>query len=115
MQQRKDRRFKQWSRTVIKALPQGQDPLGQAETNAFTYDLSLGGARIYSVEPFEVGTLLRLHIELARTRETVSLEGRVKWLKRNDAENIFEIGVEFHHATSHTVMSLMKNLHNGQH
>ncbi|MCX6572216.1 MAG: PilZ domain-containing protein [Candidatus Aminicenantes bacterium] len=111
MQKRKDRRIRQWNKAVMKAAPQGQDSLPPAEVKAFTYDLSIGGARIHSVERFEVGTVLRLKIEFVRSRETVSLKGQVKWVKRDEAENVFELGVEFDHDTALTVTSLMKNLH----
>jgi c-di-GMP-binding flagellar brake protein YcgR len=111
MQKRKDRRIRQWNKTVVKAAPQGQASLPPAEVKACTYDLSIGGARIHSAERFEVGAILRLKIEFARSRETVSLKGRVKWVKRDEAENVFELGVEFDHDTAQTVTSLMKNLH----
>jgi Tfp pilus assembly protein PilZ len=114
MQQRKDRRFKQWNKTMIKALADGHNSAGATEAEAFTYDLSLGGARIHSPEPFEVGTALRIRIELVRCRETVNLEGRVKWLKRNETESVFEMGIEFDHSNPQTFMSLMKNLHDGR-
>jgi len=111
MQKRKDRRIKQWNKAVIKPLPQGQGALPSDEVKAVTFDLSLGGARIQSAERFEPGTVLRLNIELVRSHETVSLKGLVKWVKREDAENVFELGVEFDHDTAQTVTSLMKNLH----
>jgi len=111
MQKRRDRRIKQWNKTVIKPLQQGQDPLPPDEVKAVTRDLSLGGARIQSEEPFEPGAVLRLNIELVRSRETVSLKGQVKWVKRDEAENVFELGVEFDHETAQTVTILMKNLH----
>lgn len=111
MQKRKDRRIKQWNKAVIKPLPQGQDPLLADEVNAVTCDLSLGGARIHTAERFELGTVLRLNIELVRSHETISLKGQVKWVKRDEAENVFELGVEFDHDTAQTVTSLMKNLH----
>jgi Tfp pilus assembly protein PilZ len=111
MQKRKDRRFKQWNKIVIEAVPNGQNSHGPAEVKAFTFDLSLGGARIHSVERFELGDVLRINIELVRSRETVSVEGRVKWVKRDEIENVFELGVEFDHDTSQTIMSLMKDLH----
>jgi len=113
MQQRKERRFKQWNKTTFKALADGRDPAGPTIAEGFTYDISLGGARIHSAEPFEVGTLLSLRIELVRTEETVRLEGRVKWLKQNEAENLYEMGIEFQHANSQTVVSLMRNLLDG--
>ena len=111
MQKRKDRRFKQWNKAVIKIGPNGPNSHGLTEVKAFTYDLSLGGARIHSVERFELGTVLRLNIELVRSHETVNLKGQVKWVKRDEAANVFELGVEFDHDTSQTIMSLMKNLH----
>src|SRR4030042_7185253 len=108
MQKRKVRRFMQWNRTVIKAAPQGQDSLPPAEFKAFTYDLSLGGARIHSEERFDLGTVLQLHIELVRSRETVNLEGRVKWIERNETDHVFEMGVEFLHPSAQPVTSLMR-------
>ena len=111
MKKRKDRRFKQWNKAVIKLAPEGQDPLSPKEVKAITCDLSLGGARIHSVERFELGTILRLNIELVRSHEIVNLKGRVKWVDRDEVMNIFELGVEFDHDTSQTIMSLMKDLH----
>lgn len=113
MQQRKDRRFKQWNKAMVMAIADGTS-FSHAEHEAFTYDLSLGGARIHSVQPFEVGTLLRLRIALVRTQEIISIEGRVRWLKQSEAENVYEMGVQFQHANSQTLMSLMKNLHEGR-
>lgn len=114
MQKRKDRRFKQWNKTTIRAMAGGQDPAGASEIDAFTYDLSLGGARVHSKERFEVGTLLQLRIELVRSRETINLQGRVRWLRHDETEKVYEMGVEFDHATPRTFMSLMKNLHDGR-
>jgi hypothetical protein len=58
-----------------------------------------------------VGTRLQLQIELVRTREILNIEGWVKWLRHNEADKVYEMGVEFHHTNSQTVTSLMKNLH----
>ena len=35
--------------------------------NAHTHDISLGGARIYTKELFEVGSFIKIQIELAGT------------------------------------------------
>ena len=113
MRQRKDRRFKQWNKAVIRAKMGGRNPLDPEVTEGFTCDLSLGGARIHSAERFEVGAILRLQIELVRSQEIVNLEGLVKWVKRNESKNGFEMGVEFLHSNTQTVLSLMKDLHGG--
>ncbi len=114
MQKRKDRRFKQWNRTMIMEANNCENKPGPVLAEAYTYDLSIGGARIHSLERFDEGTLLRLHIELVRTKETVCVEGRVKWIKTCDDEKIYEMGIEFDHANMQTVLSLMRDLHDGR-
>jgi Tfp pilus assembly protein PilZ len=111
MKPRKDRRFKQWNKAVIRVTLGDQGKHRPSEVKAFTYDLSLGGARIHTDERFEEGAVLRLQIELVRSRETINLEGLVKWVRRNESEKVYEVGVEFLHANSQTVLGLMKNLH----
>lgn len=118
MHKRKDRRFKQWNRTMIMPANGCEKNPGPVLAEAFTYDLSLGGARIHSLVRFDVGTALRLHIDLVRTKETLCVEGRVKWVKNGDGngdceDKIFEMGVEFDHANMQTVLSLMRDLHDG--
>ena len=109
-QRRKNRRFKQWNKTTVTALRGGQSLHGVVETNAFTYDLSLCGAQIHAAEAFAVGTTLRLRIVLARTMDSVTLTGEVKWLKRHPSENVYQMGVEFYHETTQGFMTLMKCL-----
>jgi Tfp pilus assembly protein PilZ len=114
MTPRKDRRFKQWNKTKITLLIDPRNSNRHSAVDAFTYDLSLGGARLHTAESFEVGTLLRLQIELVRTSETLRVEGVVKWRRWEDAANVYEMGVEFQHTSMVTVLSLMKNLHDGR-
>ncbi len=114
MKPRKDRRFKQWNKTSITRLVDPRNSNGHPAIDAFTYDLSLGGARLHTEYAFEIGDLLRLEIELVRTNEALRVEGVVKWIRRDDAANVFEMGVEFQHTSMVTVLSLMKNLHDGR-
>ena len=108
---RKDRRIKQWNKASIKASTAPQGQIGAA---AFTYDLSLSGARIHSPELFEVGSMVCLRIELVRSRETIAIEGEIKWARPSEAEGTYEMGVEFKHSSSQAVMILMKNLHDSK-
>lgn len=114
MKPRKDRRFKQWNKTKITPLTDPRNSNGHAPAEGFTYDLSLGGARIHAAEAIEVATLVRLQIELVRTGETLRVEGIVKWCRWEESANVFEMGVEFQHTSMLTVLSLMKNLHDGR-
>jgi hypothetical protein len=87
---------------------------GRAPVEGFTYDISIGGARIHSMESFEVGCLLRLQVELVRSADILRVEGQVKWRRWDESANVFEMGIEFQHTSMVTVLSLMKALHDGR-
>jgi c-di-GMP-binding flagellar brake protein YcgR len=112
-QRRKDKRFKQWNKTTITPLENGAGLRGAAEAKAFTYDLSLCGAQVHAPEAFPVGTDVRVRILLARTMDSVKLEGRVKWVKRHPHESGYQMGIEFFHETPQGFMTLMKELFEG--
>ena len=61
--------------------------------------------------PFAVGTTIRIVIELAKTCQTIQVEGQVKWTRQNEAEGIYEIGVEFLHHISQTILTLIRHLY----
>ncbi|HSA94516.1 MAG TPA: PilZ domain-containing protein [Acidobacteriota bacterium] len=113
-QRRKDRRIKQWNKASIRALGEGPGRGGLGEAEAFTYDLSLGGARVHSRELYEVGTPVRLRMELVRSSETVAIDGVIKWARQSQADGVYEMGVEFRHTSQQTILSLMKNLHDNK-
>src|SRR5512135_314964 len=48
MEKRKERRFKQWNRASIKSADGPREFADPAGINAYTYDISLGGAKVYS-------------------------------------------------------------------
>jgi len=78
---------------------------------ACTYDLSTGGARVVTSKSFAVGTIIRVRVNLAGTDQFVNLDGEVKWIKPKDDEELFEIGVEFLHLTSHDILTLLRHLY----
>jgi hypothetical protein len=114
MKPRRDRRFKQWNKTKVTPIKGPRDAGDIRPIEAFTHDISIGGAKLNAGEPFEVGTLLRLEIDLVRTGETLRVEGLVKWRKREKPEDVYEMGVEFKHTSMATVLSLMKGLHDAR-
>lgn len=111
---RRDRRFKQWNKTQITLMKDPQHAAGRSPVEGFTYDISIGGARIHTMEPFEVGGLLRLQIELVRSADILRVEGQVKWRRLDETANVFEMGIEFQHTSMATVLSLMRALHDGR-
>ena len=110
-QKRRDRRFKQWCKTAAEPVSDNPGSGAPADFSAYTRDLSLGGAQLHSKERFEVGTVLRLQIELTRPKEILNVNGRVKWVKPNEAEGVYEMGIEFLHSGYQSIASLIKSLH----
>ncbi len=109
-EKRRARRFKQWNRAVIRSASGAREFFDPTGINAFTYDLSLKGAKIHSEACFPVGTVVRIHIELSRSKETISVDGTVRWVKRNEMENVYEFGLEFLDLIPKAHLALLKNL-----
>lgn len=59
-------------------------------------DVSLGGLRVFSDDPFEVGERLQLELLLPPNGQEVSALARVAWIKRlpDDAPALFDVGFE---------------------
>ena len=111
VERRKHRRFQQWNKAIIKSASGGEGILPRCPIDAFAWDLSLGGARIQSEESFPVGAVLRIHLELVRSRECVSIDGAVRWTRWNEKENLHEFGVEFQECAQATLQAIMKNIY----
>ncbi len=111
MNMRKEKRIEERNTVIIKSAGDGKGPYASLGVNAYTYDLSLGGTRLFTEKEFAVGSVIRIVIELARTCQTIQVDGEVKWLKRNDADGGYEVGVEFLHNISQTILSLIRHLY----
>lgn len=105
---RKERRLVERNKVLIKSPFDAFYPKG---INAFTFDISLGGARILSREFFDVGTVVKIQVELARTRQSVNIVAEVRWLNIREDDDIFELGVEFRHQISQSTLSLIRHLY----
>jgi len=110
-ERRRHRRFQQWNKAIIQSASGVAGPLPRCPIDAYAWDLSLGGARIQSDEMFPVGAVLRLHIELVRSREYVGIDGDVRWSRWNEEMKVYECGVEFRECVEATLQAIMRNLY----
>lgn len=110
-ERRKHRRFQQWNKAIIQSASGVPGLLPRCPVDAYAWDLSLGGARIQSDEMFPVGAVLRIHLELVRSREYVGIDGDVRWSRWNDELNVYECGVEFRECVEATLQAIMRNLY----
>jgi c-di-GMP-binding flagellar brake protein YcgR len=110
-ERRKHRRFQQWNKAIINSASGGQGVLPRCPVDAMAWDLSLGGARIQCDESFPVGCVVRLHLELVRSREFVGIDATVRWNRWNEEQKTHEFGVEFHECAEATLQAIMRNLY----
>ncbi len=111
MEHRKDKRFVEENNVVIKGALEPREAAGNRGINACTRDLSLSGARISSQQDFPVGSVIRIVIDLERTHQSLKIDGEVKWTRKSEDGERFEIGVEFLHSISQTLLSLIRHLY----
>ena len=110
-ERRKHRRFEQWNKVIVQSAAGGQGILPRCPIDAYGWDLSLGGTRIQCDETFPVGAVLRLHIELVRSREFIGVDGTVRWSRWNEAQKVHECGIEFQDCAEATLQAIMRNLY----
>jgi len=108
MDRRKRIRFVERNSVTIR--PASNDSDGK-KTKAHTFDISTGGARIVAQNRFEVGSALKIRIELDRTKQSMTLDGVVKWVRFNEDSGLHEMGVEFLNLTSSKVLALIRHLY----
>ncbi len=111
MEKRREKRFQEKNEVLIRSAVNGKDASGAVGVNAITFDLSLAGARIRSDQFFDVGTIIRININLERTGQSIKVDGEVKWFRKNEEEEVYELGVEFLHSISQTLLSLIRHLY----
>jgi c-di-GMP-binding flagellar brake protein YcgR len=111
MEMRKDKRIQERNTVIIKSAENGLGPSGLVGSNAYTYDLSLSGTRLFTETHFAPGTVIRIVMELARTSQTIQVDGEVKWVRKRDDEELYEVGVEFLHHISQTILTLIRHLY----
>ncbi|MGZ5424707.1 MAG: PilZ domain-containing protein [Candidatus Aminicenantales bacterium] len=111
MENRKDKRFLERDSTRIKDMCLDQETSGKRGVNAYTHDLSVSGARISSTLDFPVGYVLRIVIDLGGADPSLEVDGEVVWTRKNEDGKRFDIGVEFLHNLSDTILLLINHFY----
>jgi len=108
-EKRRDKRIKEEDRVAIEASPPGA-PNSSLIINAFTKDISLTGARIWTDLLFPLNSKLNLTLYLSRSRQLVRIRGIVKWQKEC-YDGLHEIGVHFQHVIPDVLMALINHFY----
>ena len=110
-ERRREKRFKDDNKVAMQSILEGKDINGSIDINALTCDISPGGARILTHKFYPFDSILKIQIDLSDSKQLIELEGKVKWIKKMDEDDIFEIGVEFLHSVSQTILALLEHLY----
>ncbi len=108
---RKDKRFEEKNKVVIQFALNRHDANNNEGINATTHDISLGGAKILAPKSYPVDTVMRIEINLSKSGQIVKLDGIVRWSKLSSDEETYELGIEFLHKISKSVLSLIRHLY----
>jgi len=108
-EKRRDKRIKEENRVVIEVFPSGGRGEGLA-INAFTKDISLTGARIWTDLLFPLNSKLNLTLYLSRSKQLVRIRATVKWGKEC-YDGLHEIGVHFQHEIPDVLMALINHFY----
>jgi len=109
IERRKDKRIKEENRVVIEfAKPESAGDLWSI--NAFTRDLSLGGARILTDTSFSVDSEITMTLFLSKSKQIAKTHGTIRWVKTVD-EGLYEVGVEFQHNIPSSLVTLINHLY----
>jgi len=111
-EKRKDLRIKEENRLVIEASPPGA-PNRSLTINAFTKDISLTGARIWTDLLFPLNSKLNLTLYLSRSKQLVRIRGIVKW-EKECYDGLYEIGVQFQKEIPDALVALIDHFYGRQ-
>ena len=113
-ERRKEKRFQQENRVCIQMGPENCESEDGGAFDSLTHDLCLSGARITTKRLYPPGTILRVQIDLACSKRTISLDAEVRWGNPLEETDLFEMGVEFQHEIPKTVLFLITHLYGEQ-
>jgi hypothetical protein len=108
-EKRKDRRIKEENRVVIE-IASADAQAGSFTANAFTMDLSLTGARIWTDRLYPLNSKLKLTLYLSRSKKIIRIYSTVRWMK-GSVEGLYEMGVQFQPGIPDAVMALINHIY----
>lgn len=113
-EKRKEKRFEEENRVLIELASIDKVTGLKKKLNAFTRDISVGGAKVMTDTYFPVDTEFEITLYLSTSRQLIKMRGKVKWISRFQDEELYEIGVEFEHRISKTILAMMLHIYDEQ-
>jgi c-di-GMP-binding flagellar brake protein YcgR len=108
---RREQRVEEETKVTIRVLPEDKNTHDKNVVFALTKDISSGGLKILTDKMLPVNTLLNIELTLAKLRKLVTVNGRVRWVKRLYDDDVFEMGLEFVDTPPESVILLLENIY----
>jgi len=111
-EKRREKRKKEEQKVELE-LCQDTSSQKQADSDKFTAvteNLSLSGVKVKSSKYYPVNTVLKIRLPLLK-KKSVSLRGKVRWIKNIKDEKKFDIGIEFMDTLPAEFIALMEHLY----
>lgn len=108
-ERRKSKRKKEGNRVEIELLSKDNGYPGEKNGFAITDDISLYGIKVMTEPFFPIDSLLKIDLLLAKTKKSVTMTGKVRWIKRI-GDNLNELGIEMVDATKDNIKILFEYL-----
>ena len=92
---RRDIRIIEENKVVVSLMTGEVHPGTPTVYYSLTRDISMGGVRLMTVAPLEVGARVRLEITLGRSRKRIRAIAQVRWVRELYGQEVFDVGLQF--------------------
>jgi hypothetical protein len=99
-------RLEEENETTITIISGGENPPKEKIIYNYIKDISVSGAKIQTNILLPVVTLLMIEMKLKTLRQTITVLGKVKWVKMIIEDESYEAGVEFLNPPSDEIKKL---------
>jgi c-di-GMP-binding flagellar brake protein YcgR len=94
-ERRKDPRIGQENKVALNPLPDGRRRGAKDAACCLTRDVSMGGIRVITDAPLEVGSRVTVELTLTKSKTSVRAAAKVRWVKEIDGKKLYDMGLEF--------------------
>lgn len=107
---RRDIRIVEENKVVLSLMTGEVHPGLPTVFHSLTRDISMGGVRVMTVAPLDVGTRVRLEITLGRSRKRIRAIAEVRWVRELYGREVFDVGLQFVGLEPHAEFTLIDHI-----
>jgi uncharacterized protein (TIGR02266 family) len=111
---RRDVRLVEENKVVVSLMTGEVRPGLPGTFYSLTRDISMGGLRIMTVAPLEVGARVRVDVTLGRSRKRIRAVAEVRWVRDLYSREVYEAGLQFVDLDPDDEFALMDHIFGGK-